>query len=123
MFCPQCGEEFAWHIMVCPVCDVDTVDRLPGPAPTPDVEIVRILTTGDAGLIAVARSILEGEGICYFVRGDGVQEPFGPGRISGFHVAIGPAEFWVREDDAHRARELLDGLTAPDRFGSSPHDG
>jgi hypothetical protein len=25
MFCPQCGEEFSWHVMVCPTCDVDTV--------------------------------------------------------------------------------------------------
>jgi pimeloyl-ACP methyl ester carboxylesterase len=31
MFCPNCGEEFSWDVMVCPTCDVDTVDRLPGP--------------------------------------------------------------------------------------------
>ena len=40
MFCPQCEEEYAWDVMVCPVCDVDTVDELPreGPEPTPDAE-------------------------------------------------------------------------------------
>jgi hypothetical protein len=27
MFCPKCGEEFSWDVMVCPKCDVDTVDR------------------------------------------------------------------------------------------------
>jgi hypothetical protein len=112
MFCPQCREEFPWHVMVCPTCDVDTVDRLPGPEPAPDVELVRVLASGDAGLIAIARSLLEGAEIDYFVRGDGLQDLFGLGRITGFSYAMGPAEFWVREDDAVRARELLEDLTA-----------
>ena len=96
--------------MVCPTCDVDTVDRLPGPEPTPDAKLVRILTTGNAGLIAVAKSLLEGEEIDYFVRGDGLQDLFGLGRMTGFNFAMGPAEFWVREEDAGRARELLEDL-------------
>jgi putative signal transducing protein len=114
MFCPQCGEEFSWDVMVCPTCDVDTVDRLPGPEPTPDVKLVCVLTTGEAGLIAVAKSLLEGEEIDYLIRGDGLQDLFGMGRITGFNYAMGPAEFLVREDDADRARELLEGLTASD---------
>ena len=105
MFCPQCLEEFPWHVMVCPTCDVDTVDRLPGPEPTPDVALVRVLAIVDVGIIAVAKSLLEGEAIDYFVKGDVLQDPF----------AIGPAEFWVREHDADRARELLEGLTAAGR--------
>jgi len=28
MFCPQCEEEYPWDVMVCPVCDVDTVDEI-----------------------------------------------------------------------------------------------
>lgn len=46
----------------------------PGPEPTPDVKLVRVLTTGDAGLIAVAKSLLEGEEIDYLIRGDGLQD-------------------------------------------------
>lgn len=111
MFCPKCNEEFPWHVMVCPTCDVDTVDRLPGPEPTPDAKLVRVLATGDAGLIAVAKSLLDGDEIDYFVKGDGLQDLFGLGRISGFSYAMGPAEFWVREEDADRARELLENLT------------
>jgi hypothetical protein len=49
--------------MVRPTCDVDTVDRLPGPDPTPDVELVCVLATGDAGVIAVAQSLLAAEAI------------------------------------------------------------
>jgi putative signal transducing protein len=114
MFCPKCGEEFSWDVMVCPTCDVDTVDRLPGPEPTPDVELVRVLATGDAGLIALAKSLLESETIDYFVRGDGLQDLFGLGRMTGYSFAMGPAEFLVRAEDADRARELLEGLTGPD---------
>lgn len=122
MFCPECREEFPWDVMVCPTCDVDTVDRLPGPEPTPDVALVRVLATGDAGVIAVAQSLLEGEAIDYFVRGDGLQDLFGLGRITGFSFAMGPAEFWVREPDADRARELLEDLTASDGRRDSSHD-
>jgi hypothetical protein len=115
MFCPKCGEEFPWHVMVCPTCEVDTVDRLPGPAPTPDAELVSVLATGDPGLITVAKSLLEGEQIDYFVRGEGLQDLFGWGRITGYSFAVGPAEFWVRADDAERARALLKDLRERER--------
>src|ERR1700687_2158836 len=99
MICPQCHEEFPWHVMICPTCDVETVDRLPGPEPLPNVQLACVLWTGGAGRIAVARSLLEGEEIDYFVKGDGLQDLFGLGRISGgFSFAMGPAEFWVRQE-------------------------
>ena len=110
MFCPKCGEEFSWDVMVCPVCDVDTVDRLPGPEPVPDAELVCVLATGDAGLTAIAKSLLEGEDIDFFVKGEGLQDLFGLGRLTGFSYAMGPAEFWVRADDAERTRLLLKDL-------------
>jgi len=122
MFCPKCEEEFSWDVMVCPTCDVETVDRLPGPEPTPDAELVPVLATGDAGVIAVAQSLLEAEKIDFFVRGDGLQDLFGLGRMTGFSFAMGPAEFLVRADDADRARELLNGLTAPPPEPDSSND-
>ena len=122
MFCPKCGEEFSWNVMVCPACDVDTVDRLPGPEPTPDVELVSIFATGDPGVIAVAKSLLDGEEIDYLIRGEGLQDLFGAGRMGGFSYAMGPAEFWVRADDADCARELLAGLMLPTPERESSHD-
>jgi hypothetical protein len=110
MFCPTCGKELPWHVMVCPTCGVDTVDRLPGPEPTPDVELVSVFAAGDPGLIAVAKSLLEGEAIDYFVRGDSLQDLAGLGRLTGYSYVFGPAEFWVRAEDADRARELLKDL-------------
>jgi len=113
MICPRCEEEFASDVMICPRCDVETVDRLPGPTPAPDVQLVAVFATGDAGLIAVVKSLLEAEGIDYLLRGDGLQDLFGFGRITGFSYAMGPAEFQVRVEDAERARALLAELEPP----------
>ena len=112
MFCPQCEREFPSDVMVCPDCDVDTVDQLAreGPEPTPDAKLVRVFTAGDPGIIAIARSLLEGEHIDYFVRGDGLQDLFAAGRLTSYNFAIGAAEFWVREDDAENVRVLLQDL-------------
>jgi len=112
MICPKCEHEFSWDVMICPSCDVETVDRLPGPEPEPDAELVSVLVTGDAAAIAVARSVLDAEGIDHFVRGDGLQDLFGFGRITGFSYVTGPPEFLVRAEDADRARALLKDLEA-----------
>jgi hypothetical protein len=105
--------------MVCPTCDVDTVDRLPGPEPTPDAELVCVLATGNPALIAFAKSLLEGEGIDYLVKGDGLQDLFGFGRLTNYSFAMGPPEFWVRADDADRVRALLADLKASDKESDS----
>ena len=112
MVCPQCGEEYGWDVMVCPVCDVETVDRLPGPPPAPDIALVPVLVTADAGLIAVAKSLLDAEEIDYYVRGEGLSDLFGFGRITAYNYVVGePPAFLVRVEDAQRARELLAALT------------
>jgi Putative prokaryotic signal transducing protein len=117
MYCPKCEKKFSWDVMICPTCDVETVDSLPdpnpGPDPTPDVNLVPVLTTGDSGIIGIAKSLLENAEIDYFVRGDGLQDLFGLGRLTGYSYLTGPAEFLVRADDAARAHELLDPLIAP----------
>ncbi len=84
------------------------------PTPDPTIELVPVFETGDAGLTALVKSILEGEGIDYLVRGEGVQDLLGAGRLSaGFNYLTGPARFMVRKADEERARELLSELTTP----------
>ncbi len=112
MICPKCRREFAWHVTVCPDCDTELVERLPAPEPTPDAELVPVLRTGDAGLVPLAKSMLEAEGIEYLVRGEGLQDLFGAGRVGGYNFVVGPAEFLVRAEDGERAKALLEGLTA-----------
>ena len=88
--------------------------------PDPDIELVPVFETGDAGLTALVKSILEGEEIDYFVRADGVQDLFGVGRLTaGFNYITGPAQFLVRREDEPRARELLNDLANP----AAPDDG
>lgn len=81
------------------------------PEPRPDAVLVPVLQTGDAALIAVAKSLLEAEGIDFFVRGEGLTDLFGLGRLTAFNYVVGePPAFLVREEDAARARELLADL-------------
>jgi Putative prokaryotic signal transducing protein len=79
--------------------------------PEPDVRLVPVFQTGDAALIAIAKSLLDAEGIEYHVRGEEVQDLFAWGRFGfGFNPITGAPVFIVREDDAERARQLLHGL-------------
>jgi hypothetical protein len=118
MKCPACGSEFGGKPAACPACGSDLA-ALPGPPPDPDIELVAVFRTGDAGLIPLAKSLLDSEGIEYLVRGEAVQDLFGSGRVgAGYNIVTGPAEFVVRQSDADRARALLDDLTA-----AAPADG
>lgn len=98
--CSQCGEPFPPEIL-----------RVLG-AQAPEVTLEPVLRTADAGLIPLAKSLLEGEGIEYVVRGENLQDLFGAGRLGGYNYITGPAEFLVHPQDAARARILLDGLDA-----------
>jgi Putative prokaryotic signal transducing protein len=95
--CSECEEPFPPEIL----------RRLEGRSPEP--ELVLVLRTEDPGLVPFAKSMLDKEGIEHLVRGADLQDPFeGGGGGSGYRH--GPVEFWVRDEDAERARILLDGL-------------
>lgn len=96
--CAQCEEPFPPEIL----------QKLRASPPEP--VLVRVLRTEDPGLIPLAKSMLDEEAIEHLTRGEDPQDPF-RGQL-GAH-ASGPVEFWVREEDADRARALLDGLSAP----------
>ena len=110
MHCPSCGETFD-SLAVCPDCGVELVETRPGPPPDPAIRLTSVFRAGDPALIALAESLLDGEGIEYLIRAEGVQDLFGWGRVgAGFNIITGPAEFVVREDDAPRARDLFRDL-------------
>jgi hypothetical protein len=106
--CPQCGEPLPPEILAATGVQAS------------EAELVPVLRTGDAGLIPLAKSVLEGEGIEYLVRGENIQDLFGLGRLGGYNYVTGPTEFWVHAEDAEHARTLLDGLTA---LPSEPAEG
>lgn len=111
MKCPQCEHENPDDRATCSACgapitaDTERVE--------PEIELVEVFATGDATLVPVVRSLLEEEGIEHLVQGEGIQELVGMGRVgAGMNIAAGPTRFFVREDEAARAAELLAHLEA-----------
>ncbi len=77
-----------------------------------DLELV--LQTGSATLVAVLRSVLESEEIPHVIRGDGVQDLFGLGRLAaGFNFIVGPIQVLVPSDQVERVHEILAQLDRP----------
>lgn len=81
----------------------------------PDSQLAVVLTTADEGLTMIAKSILDAENIQYIVKGQGVQDILGLGRLGGANYVTGPVVFLVHEDDAESARAALqaEGLIEP----------
>jgi len=65
------------------------------------VKYTEILQTYNAGDIAFIKSILDGEGIEYYFRGE---------HFNAFDPLVQPSVLLVMEDQAPDARELLEGL-------------
>jgi hypothetical protein len=114
MYCPSCDTSIEPTDTECPACGAE-LDRIqPGPPPDPNIQMTPVLSTGDQAVIALAKSLLESEGIEYFVRAEGLQDLFGWGRLGfAYNIVAGPAQFVVRNDDAEHARELLSDLVTP----------
>ncbi len=78
------------------------------PSPREENPWVTLLSSADSGELAVIKSLLEESEIPYFVRGEGVQDLMGIGRITGgYNLLTGPMELQVPKQDAEAARELL----------------
>ena len=75
------------------------------------LEPVTVLATGDPGLMAIAKSILQSAEVLFATRGEGIQDIIGFGRMAGgFNPLTGPMELQVRAEDAEDARLLLADL-------------
>ncbi len=74
-------------------------------------DLVTVLQTGDAVLIAMAKAALDAEDIRYIAEGDNVQDFIGMGRFpGGYNAVTGPVRFLVAAENAERAREALAGI-------------
>ncbi len=73
-----------------------------------DSDIVTVYETGNAALIAMAKSLLDGAGIRYIVKGENLQNLFGGGVIgTGYNLVVGPAQIQVQREDQAAALKLL----------------
>ncbi len=74
-------------------------------------DVVTVFETGDPGLVALAKSLLDSAGIEFATKGDALQDVVGLGRFpGGSNLVAGPVVFQVGSDDAKRARSLLRDL-------------
>ncbi|MDP8247667.1 MAG: DUF2007 domain-containing protein [Candidatus Tritonobacter lacicola] len=98
MFCPKCRDEYRDGFTECAECGVPLVPEIPPEPVTEYVDYEEILTTFNPTDIAFIKSVLEGEGITYFFKGEyfNLMRPF-----------IEPARLMVQNAEAGRARELL----------------
>lgn len=108
MFCPRCRAEYRPGFTECADCQVDLVHELPPTPEEPELELVTVLEARDPGLLAVVRSLLDGAGIPFLVKGERIQNLITPGLPGGI---VGPAEVQVARRDAEAAREILADLT------------
>jgi hypothetical protein len=108
--CPGCGREHRAGLNVCPACGAPLAADKPESEPGEDArgfELSTVLATSDAGLIAVAKSLLDDAGIPFMVRGEGIQGLF-PGNLN---VVLGPAELQVNARDRQEAKAILSKLS------------
>lgn len=100
MFCPNCKAEYREGFTKCSDCGVDLVEKLPEESHEidPDIRFVEVLRTLNLVDIAFIKSILDSEGIHYFISGDIIQN---------INPIVDPAILMVVEYEADKARELL----------------
>ncbi|HEX2954161.1 MAG TPA: DUF2007 domain-containing protein [Bacillota bacterium] len=113
MFCPKCKYEYVDGIVECADCHIPLVEKLPNEKKKShdELKIVPVYATGDPGIIALIKSILESAGIPYFIKGEETQNLFGLGTLGlGYNALLGPMEVWVRTEDKEAAAELLSEL-------------
>ena len=104
MFCPQCGAEYESGIRECADCGVE-LSAQPPPSADPEwVEFVTVLTTRDHAELAIAKSVLDGEGIPFFAKNEEVENL----------LATGPVELQVPPEHESAAKDLLEKLNEPE---------
>lgn len=73
--------------------------------------LVTVFAQGDSTQLIMAKLVLKADEIPFVVEGEGVQDLFGIGRLTGGNNFItGPAQIRVRAEDAERAREVLEEM-------------
>ena len=110
MFCPECRTEYREGFTVCADCGTTLVPELPPEPPTEisseGIDFEEVLGFMDEGVVAIVKSLLDEEGIDYYIVGE-------------FSVSKGPNQkLMVRKDQAERAREVLKDLE-PDEKDSN----
>jgi hypothetical protein len=74
-------------------------------------DVVTVMVTGDAAVLAIAKSLLDDAGIAYRTKNEHLQHLFGGGVVgTGYNILVGPVQLQVRRVDEAEARMLLADL-------------
>jgi len=77
----------------------------------PGADFLEAAVLPNPAVLAVAKSLLEGAGLRFFIRNEGVQSLFGWGEMgTGYNFITGPPVLMVEAARAEEARELLEPL-------------
>jgi hypothetical protein len=75
-------------------------------------KLITVFSTGNHGLIALAKSILDDAKIGYYAKNENSEDLIGIGVVgTGYNPVIGPIELQVLEENAEEARKLLKDLS------------
>lgn len=108
MFCPECRREYKEGFYTCKGCGVSLVVELP-PEPAPEsLEFEKLLVFLGPSDVAMIRSLLDSEGIAYYIKGDSPDSD--------------DTALMVRKDQADEARQILEGLRLSEPFPGGPDD-
>jgi hypothetical protein len=135
VICPECGAEYVEGHRRCFDCGVDLVrpaaavaeKRRPHEAADPralhhPAHLVPVLTSPDAGLVAVVESALRSAGIPFVSERDDVIDLFAWGRIGGVNPVTGLPRILVDEADVEDALQILEGVPEGVEPGGTPDD-
>lgn len=101
MYCPKCRADYEPEYRICSDCNMLLVNELPlEPAPV-FIDYEEIIFTYNPGDSALLKSLLDAEGIQYYIQG----EYFAP----YFYHAL-PIRFYVRKNQVSEAREIIKDL-------------
>ncbi|MCM0650188.1 DUF2007 domain-containing protein [Clostridium swellfunianum] len=99
MFCPKCKSEYEDGYYICADCGTELVEeeKLPSNKEFEYVELTTVAETNNLGLVALAKSVLDSEGIKYYAND------------TQFYIARGAlfVQIQVPISDAIKAKELL----------------
>ena len=116
MFCPKCKAEYTQGFTRCSDCQVPLVPELePDADDGPEfVEYEEVLSTFNPFDIAMIKSLLDGEDIMYFFKGE---------EFSYVQPLADPARLMVAKEDVEAAKEILkDLVTSYGPSGPGPGD-
>jgi hypothetical protein len=109
MFCPKCKKKFKWMLLTCPDCGVPLIDEVAKPHRAAETSAVKYInyvplySPQNESESMLLKSVLDSEGINYFVRNDNFGSlEVGP-RIGLFNAKM----IEVQDDQYERANELL----------------